>query len=149
MTDKICIGNTQQNFKKRMAGHFQDVKKLKEKGVHLDSYARHFSGIWPRGAAAPSSGMHWDLWQGNPIWVVKTFGKSIFTLCNREQMEIVILSITIPYQLINSCSESHGACRQKPRFHRYHEQKESPSADERKKHEKVVLEGPNPLRRRE
>ena len=49
MTNKIYIGNTQQNFKKRMAGHFQDVKKLMEKGILSDSYARHFAGIWPRG----------------------------------------------------------------------------------------------------
>jgi hypothetical protein len=41
MTNKIYIRNTQQNFKKRMAGHFQDVKKLMEKGVHSDSYTRH------------------------------------------------------------------------------------------------------------
>jgi hypothetical protein len=35
MTNKIHVGNTQQNFKKRMTGHFQDVKKLMEKGVLL------------------------------------------------------------------------------------------------------------------
>jgi hypothetical protein len=28
MTNKIYIGNTQQNFKKRMTGHFQDVRTL-------------------------------------------------------------------------------------------------------------------------
>jgi hypothetical protein len=43
MMNKIYIGKTQQNFKKRMVGHSQDVKKLMEKGVHSDSYARHFS----------------------------------------------------------------------------------------------------------
>jgi hypothetical protein len=53
MTNKIYIRNTQQNFKKRMKGHFHDVKKLMEKGVHSDSYARHFNVIWPRGAASP------------------------------------------------------------------------------------------------
>jgi hypothetical protein len=37
MMDKIHIRNTQQNFKKRMMGHFQDVKKLMEKGVHSTS----------------------------------------------------------------------------------------------------------------
>jgi hypothetical protein len=66
-----------------MRGHFQDIKKLMEKGVHLNSYyARHFAGIWPRGGATtPSPGMQWDLitcdiiWKGNPIYVVKTFGK--------------------------------------------------------------------------
>jgi hypothetical protein len=28
MTNKIYIGNTKRNFKKQMAGHFQDVKQL-------------------------------------------------------------------------------------------------------------------------
>jgi hypothetical protein len=87
-------------------------------------------------------------WQGNPILVVKTFGKSTCALCNRERMEIVKLSRTTPDQLINSCSKIHGACRHKPRFHRFHKEKESPSADEHKKREKVVLEAPHPLRRR-
>jgi hypothetical protein len=62
-------------------------------------------------------------------------------------MEIIKISRSTPDTLINSCSEIHGACRHKPRFHRYHEQ-ESPSADDRKKREKVVLEAPNPIRRR-
>jgi hypothetical protein len=113
-----------------MKGYFQDVKKLMEKEVHYDSYPRHFAGIWPRGAAAPSSGMQWDqikcdiLWQANPILVVKIFGESTcaLCLCNRERMEIIKLYQTIPDKLINSCSEVHGACQQKPRFHRYHEQ---------------------------
>jgi hypothetical protein len=48
--------------------------------------------------------------------------------------------------LINSCSEIHGACRHKPRFHRYHKQK--PSADERKKRKNVVPNAMNPKRRR-
>jgi hypothetical protein len=79
-------------------------------------YARHFASIWPRGAAAPSPGMQQDLiecqilWQGNPISIIKTFGKSSCTLCNRERMEIVRLSQMIPDKLINSCSKIHGAC---------------------------------------
>jgi hypothetical protein len=90
MTNKIYIGNTQKHIKKRMVGHFQEIKKLVEKGVHSDSYARHFTGIWPKGAAAPLPGMQRDLikcnivWQGNPIPVVRTFGKSICILCNIE-----------------------------------------------------------------
>jgi hypothetical protein len=98
MTNKIYIGNTQQNFKKRMAGHFQEVKKLMEKGVHSNSYTRHFANIWPRGATPPTSGMQRDLikcnvlWKGNPIYVVKTFGKSPCALCNRERMAIAKIS---------------------------------------------------------
>jgi hypothetical protein len=77
-------------FQEKNDGHFQDIKKLMEKGVHLDSQARYFTGIWPRGAAVPSQGMQRDLikcnilWQGNPILVVKPFGKSICALCYRE-----------------------------------------------------------------
>ena len=153
-TNKIYIGNTQQYFKNRMRGHFQDVKNLLEKGNHSDSYARHFAGIWPKGAATPTPGMQRDLikcevlWQGNPISIVKTFGKSTCGLCNRERMEIIKISRSTPDILINSCSKIHGARQHKPRFHRYHKQTTTPSADERKKREKVVLEAPNPLRRR-
>jgi hypothetical protein len=34
MMNKIYIGNMQQHFKMQMKGHFQDLKKLREKGVH-------------------------------------------------------------------------------------------------------------------
>jgi predicted DNA-binding transcriptional regulator len=36
MMNKIYISNMQQHFKMRMKAHFQDVKKLMEKGVHLN-----------------------------------------------------------------------------------------------------------------
>jgi hypothetical protein len=41
-------------------------------------------------------------------------------------MEIIKISKATPDILINSCSEIHGACRHKPRFHRYHEQDLTP-----------------------
>jgi hypothetical protein len=100
----------------RMRGYFQDVKRLMEKGVHSDSYARHFACIWPRGAEVPSPGMQRDpikceiLWQGNPISVVKTFGKNTCSLCNRERMEIIKISRATPNILINSCLEIHRVC---------------------------------------
>jgi hypothetical protein len=87
-----------------------------EKGFHSDSYTRHFAGIWPRGAAAPLPGMQWDmikceiLWKGNPISVLKTFGKATCALCNRERLEIIKISQSTLDILINSCSEIHGAC---------------------------------------
>ena len=37
--DAIYIGNTQQNFKKRMDGHFSDLHK---NGQKSDSFAAHF-----------------------------------------------------------------------------------------------------------
>jgi hypothetical protein len=44
--NKIYIRNMQQHFKMRMKGHFQDVKKLMEKGVHSNSYA--WQGYGPK-----------------------------------------------------------------------------------------------------
>jgi hypothetical protein len=75
------------------------------------------------------------LWKGDPISVVKTFEKATCALCNRERLEIIKISRSTPDILSNSCSEIHGACQHKPRFHRSHEQ-ETPSADDRKKREK-------------
>ncbi len=86
------------------------------------------------------------LWRRNPISAVKTFGKNICALCNREQMEIIKISRTTPDILINSCSKIHGACHHRPRFHRYHEQK--PSADDCRKRERVALKAPNPIKKR-
>jgi hypothetical protein len=87
------------------------------------------------------------LWKGNPILVVKTFRKNTCALCNRERIEIIKISRTTPNILINSCWKIHGVCRHKARFHRYHGQ-DNPSADDCKKCEKVILEAPNPVRRR-
>jgi hypothetical protein len=137
-----------------MKGHFQDVRKLMEKGVHSGLLCKTFCRIWPRGAVSPLPGMQWDLikcdilWQGNPIFVMKTYGKSTWALCNRERMEEIIkLSQSTTDILISSCSEIHDACQHKQRFHRYYEQ-ETPSADEHKKHKNIDLEAPKPSRRR-
>jgi hypothetical protein len=81
---KIYIGNTQQFFKARMRGHFQDVKQHHhvEKNIFSDSYAKHFGNMVPQGAQAPTPGMHSDLiscsviWKGDPVTAVKTFGKN-------------------------------------------------------------------------
>jgi hypothetical protein len=40
MMNKIYIGNMSQHFKMQMRDHFQDMKKLMEKGVHSDSYVQ-------------------------------------------------------------------------------------------------------------
>ena len=69
------------------------------------------------------------IWEGNPISTVKTFGTKNCALCNRERLEIFKASKENPESLINSCNEIHGACRHKPRFHRY---KSSDSTDETK-----------------
>jgi hypothetical protein len=93
---KICICNTQQFFKARMRGLFQDVKQYVEKHICSDSYAKQSGGmVPPQVAQAPTPGMQRDLiscsiiWKGDPITAVKTFGKNSCKLCNRERMTIV------------------------------------------------------------
>jgi hypothetical protein len=65
-------------------------------------------------------------------------------------MEIVKPSQMIPTKLVNSCSDNNGGSMptQTKAPSVYHEQKETPKADEHKKHEQVILEAPNPLARR-
>jgi hypothetical protein len=123
-TGKIYIGNTQQYFKNRMRGHFQDVKQIVENNVYSDSYAKHFGEQVPKGAKAPTPGMQRDLiscsilWKGDPLTAVKSFGRNSCKLCNRERMAIVKACHKDAKGLINSRSELHGACRHIPRFHR-------------------------------
>ena len=123
-TNKVYIGNTQQNFKQRMQQHFNDVQRLHKTGEKSDSYAKHFArelvnfekinNNLQRNSITCSI-----IWKGNPISAVKTFGTVNCTLCTKERLEILKLSRYKPHLLINSCNEIYGACRHKPRFHRY------------------------------
>jgi hypothetical protein len=61
------------------------------------------------------------------------------TLC--KQLEVLLYTTYVRTWWANVRTSIHH----KPRFHMYHEQY-TPSADEPKKHEKVVLEEPSPLR---
>jgi hypothetical protein len=92
---KIYMGNIQQFFKARMRGHFQDVKQYVEKHIFSYSYAKHFGGMVPKGAQAPTPGMQRNLitcsiiWKGGPITAVQKFGMNSCKLCNRERMAII------------------------------------------------------------
>ena len=124
ITGKVYIGNTSRHFKRRMQEHFDQVKRLREKGIRSDSYAKHFAfqfrylpTITP--ATQRSSITNRILWHGNPLSAVKSFGTWNCSLCNRERLEILKVSRKSPERLINSCNEIYGACRHKPKFHRY------------------------------
>ena len=47
-TGRRYISSTQQTFKKRMAGHFNDIQKMITKNLRSDSLATHFSNILPK-----------------------------------------------------------------------------------------------------
>mgnify|MGYP000461385916 CR=1 FL=1 len=132
-TGKIYIGNTQQKFKARMQQHFGEVKKLVTIGEKSDSYAKHFATQFPTTIPTPDAqrdGITCSIiWQGNPISVVKTFATKNCALCAKERTAILKLSKLNPQLLINSNNEIYGACRHRPKFHRYGKQT-TPSTDE-------------------
>ena len=58
-------------------------------------------------------------WQGNPISCNKSFGTLNCSLCMHERLIILKNSRNDPSKIINTSTEFYGACRHKPRFHRY------------------------------
>ena len=146
ITSKVYIGNTQQYLKKRMQQQFNDVKLLHKQGIKSDSYAKHFAKQFTNyNEVTPEiqrNNIKCEiLWQGNPINVVKTFGTPNCALCNKERLAILKQSRKNPNSLINSCNEIDGACRHKPKFHRY--KSRTPSTDESIKDERVPLTNTN------
>jgi hypothetical protein len=51
--------------------------------------------------------------------LVKTFGRKSCALCAVKGVEILKITRNEQYLSINFCHEIYGACRHKPRFHRY------------------------------
>ncbi len=144
---KFYIGNTQRTVKERITQHFTDTKNLLYNEQSSDSWAKHFANIFQNckdktGEERLNNTMQRNmidieiLWQGNPISCVKSFRTSNCKLCTKERIAIYKHSKTHPDLLINSCNELYGACRHKPKFHRY-TTTESPSADDSNKDERV------------
>ena len=128
-TCRICkafyIGNTQTHLKQRMNLHFHDVKAQVLKNIKSDTFAKHFASHFEKGTKLNNkevrNTMTIDtLWEGNPISCTKSFGKLSCTLCMKERLHILkALGDKEETRLINSNNELYGACRHKPKFHRY------------------------------
>jgi len=137
---KICkmayYGNTQQQLKKRTNQHLTDVCNLVNKGKTSDSFARHFAQHYQNRQDKLSIGEARTLvqmtieWQGNPISCNKSFGKLNCSLCMHERLIILKYSRIDPSKIINTSTEFYGACRHKPRFHRYPNNCTNPSTDD-------------------
>ena len=125
-TEKVYIGCTQNNFKKRMNGHHSEVQALHDpkRRILSDTYAYHFATqlqLWPE-ISPKIQRRHYTskiLWQGNPLSTVKTFKTNHCMLCNRERLEIFKRYNKEPKSLINSHNEIFGGCHHNPHFHRY------------------------------
>jgi predicted GIY-YIG superfamily endonuclease len=144
VSGKKYVGCTQQHLKKRIQQHENDVKNLYQKGFKSDSFANHFAKNIPKKTQAKKIKKFIRaetdiLWQGDPISCVKTFGTKSCKLCNQERLAILKLTRKTPTLAINTCTEIYGACRHRPRFHRFNtSSKNAPtSTDESRKDERV------------
>ena len=144
ITGKRYIGNTQQHLKTRMQQHTQDVKNLVKADKRSDSFAEHFASLIPkemeRKEISKAVQLKVDiLWKGNPLSCVKTFGTRACKLCSKERLEILKLVRTEPVRAINKNNEIYGACRHKPKFHKFCRLAEPAlaSTDESEKDERV------------
>ena len=130
ITGKKYIGNTQQQVKTRMQQHKQDTKRRFVEEKLSDSFASHFAQLIPEGTETKNVKDHIKfkvdiLWQGNPLTCVKTFGTSACKLCAKERLAILKLTRKTPHLAINKCTEIYGACRHKPKFHRFDHNEEN------------------------
>ena len=136
-TGKAYIGNTQQFVKKRMQQHVQDVRKLVISEKNSDSFAAHFANQVPQNTEKKAINGYVDfrvelIWKGDPLTCVKTFGTRRCKLCAKERLEIIKMCKFKPNEIINKCNEVYGACRHKPKFHRF-DQHPTAGTDESKK----------------
>ena len=138
------FGNTQQKLKTRINQHLGDVCSLVNQGKTSDSFTKHFAQHHTVaretklkiGEARKLVEVSIE-WQGNPISCNKSFGKLNCTLCMKERLIILEHSRKNPTTIINTSSEFYGACRHKPRFHRYPKKLYNPSTDDERSSEKV------------
>ena len=121
---KSYIGCTQQKLKKWMEKHYTEVRNLRHKGIASDTFAKHFDAMsinFPDPSPTllrNMSTIHIE-WDGLPLSAVKTFGTNNCLLCNQERLQIFKWFKTKPHLLINSCNEIYGACKHRPKFHRF------------------------------
>ena len=120
-------------------------------GKTSDSFAKHFAQHHKNrqtkltiGAARKQVSVS-ILWQGNAISCNKSFGKLACSLCMKERILILKYSRENPNLIINSNSEFYGACRHKPKFHRYATTTPLPVLMTNKSSERVHLIPDSPL----
>ena len=118
------IRNTQTNVKLQITSSWWSMHTCKQRQTS-DLFASHFASYHinrKHKLTTEEARKHVKitiLWQGKSISSNKLFGKLNCSLCMKERLEILKFSRKTPHLLINSSTEFYGACRHKPRFHRY------------------------------
>ena len=92
MSDAIYIGNTQQIFKKIMAGHLYDLQRLLNNGQKSDSFATHFVQHFNTTTSRTDLCKHMAfkaVRQINPIGGMKKATKPNCNICMEERLTIL------------------------------------------------------------
>ena len=126
-----------------LGSQMQDTKNLFINDKKSDSFANHFAALVPENTPKKEVKNFVKvkvkiLWKGDPLSCVKTFGTRACKLCNKERMEILKITRLNPSKAINKNTEVHGACRHKPRFHRFTYCQNATSTDESDMDERVT-----------
>ena len=116
-----------------MNGHFAEARNQINKGMVADSFAGHFASHFKEKEGMNNQVSSGDvskitkvriLWQGIPVYRMKTFGKINCNLCMMERLENIEAMrgdrLNDDKKLINSSNEFYGVCRHKTKFHRYY-----------------------------
>ena len=104
---------------------FNEIRILTLKNNLSYSFAKHFVSYFPKNSKLYIKNVREKvsmeiLWKGNPISCTKTFGRLNCSLFMKERLDIInVLWDNAEKRLINSNNELYGACRHKPKFHRY------------------------------
>ena len=120
--DAIYIDNTHQTFKKRMGGHFSDLKRLLKNGQKSDSFAAHFVQHFNNTTSRTDLRKCMTfkvLKQLKPICVMKTFTKPNCNICMQERLTVLKKLRDKRVTVMNKNLEIYGACRHKTTFYQF------------------------------
>ena len=125
--EKFCISSTQNFLKKRIQAHVYNAVKLASKGIHSDSFAKHFAFHFKSPATISAKHIKplptvTTINKLDLILASRDFGTDKFQLCIEERIEIDSAWLKDSQKnLINKNTEICGACRHKAKLH-VHEQ---------------------------
>ena len=119
MCDAIYIGNTQQNFKKRMDGHLSNLQRLLKNRQKSDSFSAHFVQHFNTTTSRTDLRKYMTfkvLDQLNLIGAMKTFTKPNSNIFMQERLTILKKLRDKRVTVMNKNLEIYGACRHKTTF---------------------------------
>ena len=123
ISKKKHIGQTQQHSKERTNQHLNDAVKLKNRGIHSDSFSNHFVKFFKKKKVIRAKDARdiiniRTMWELDQIRVSKKFGSHECQLCMDERILIAKAKLFKPSLYLNKNMEIFGSFRHKAKIHR-------------------------------